>query len=487
MKALITGAGGFIGSFLLKELINKQYEAKALFMPDENADVASELGAEIIRGDLTQPETLKNIAKGVDVVFHLATRVVDWGSPKLFRSIMVDGTQHLLEESKNNASRFIYFSSIAALGLNRDTVGLDEDAKREKTGIPYCDTKIDAENLVADFCRNNNMSYTIIRPANVIGPGSAWVRDVLDTFFRGPFPLVGGGKAPGAFVYVKNLIDGTILAAESEKAAGKTYHFRDDYDITWKEYIETLGSWLGQKPFGSIPFKPAYVLGSFFVFVLTPLGIRPPLTRLAAGITGKNNDVDVSRAKEDLKWQTRIPLNQAMDEIKEWVMANYTPPGVGRFKDFHNRTVFITGGSSGIGLEIARLVVARGAHTALFARDIDKLQKAYEDILSSRRNPFQKIIIIPVDITDADAVNLKTEEALIQIGKPDILINSAGINRADYFENLSYKDFDDVFKTNVYGTRNMTAALLPAIKEKGGHIVNISSAAGLMGMFGYTA
>jgi len=173
MKALITGAGGFIGSFLLEELINKQYEVRALFMPDENADIASGLGAEIVRGDLTQPETLKNIAHGVDVVFHLATRVVDWGSTKLFRSVMVDGTQHLLEESKNNASRFIYFSSMAALGLNRDLVGMNEDAKREKTGIPYCDTKIEAENLVADFCRDNNMSYTIIRPANVIGPGSA--------------------------------------------------------------------------------------------------------------------------------------------------------------------------------------------------------------------------------------------------------------------------------------------------------------------------
>jgi len=299
--------------------------------------------------------------------------------------------------------------------------------------------------------------------------------------------LVAGGKASGAFVYVKNLIDGTILTSESEKAKGKTYHFRDNYDITWKEYIETLGSWVGQKPFGSIPFKPAYVLGSFMEKLLTPFGIRPPMTRLAAGVIGKNNDVDTSRAKEDLKWQTRIPLHQAMDEIKEWVMENYTTPGVGSFKDFHNRTAFITGGSSGIGLEIARMVVSKGAHVALFARDIKKLQNASEDIQSEKRNQFQKIVTISADITDVDSVKKQTEEAINQLGTPDILINSAGINRSNYFENISYNDFDDVYKTNVYGTRNMIAALLPAMKENGGHIVNISSAAGLMGMFGYTA
>ncbi len=323
MKVLITGAGGFIGFHLAKELIERNYAVRGLFMPGENAEHLKKMGAEILRGDLTKPDTIGGIAKDIDIVYHLATRTLDWGTQKQFEEIMVGGTGNMLEESKGNISRFVYFSSIAALGLGRDLVGLNEDAERIKCGIPYCDTKIIAEDLVKNFCGSNGVDCTIIRPANVFGPGSVWVRDILDAFMRGPLPLVSGGKEPGAFVYIKNLVDGTILAGESEKAVGKIFHFRDDYQITWKEYLNTLGSWVEKKTFGSIPFRPAWTMGSFLEKLLTPLGIRPPMTRLAAGVMGKNNDVDSSRSKQELGWESRVPLDQAMKEIEDWVQTDY--------------------------------------------------------------------------------------------------------------------------------------------------------------------
>ncbi len=156
-------------------------------------------------------------------------------------------------------------------------------------------------------------------------------------------------------------------------------------------------------------------------------------------------------------------------------------------KDFYNRTVYITGGSSGIGLGIARLMVSKGAHVALFARNPEKLERVCNEMMNAKPDLSQRITTMPVDITDMKNVSRNMEEAVKQFGKPDILVNCAGIIKADYFENISYEDFDAVMKTNVYGARNMIAALLPAMKEKGGHIVNVSSAAGLMGMFSYTA
>lgn len=323
MKVLITGAGGFIGSHLAKELIERKYAVRGLFVPDESAEHLEKVGAEILRGDLTKPDTLNGIAKGIDTVYHLATRTLDWGTRKQFEEIMVGGTRNMLEESKGNISRFVYFSSVAALGHGRDLVGLNEDAERIKCGIPYCDTKIIAEDLVKNFCGSNGIDYTIIRPANVIGPGSVWVHDVLDAFMRGPLPLINGGKEPCAFVYIKNLVDGTILASESKKAVGKIFHFRDDYQITWKEYLNILGGWVGKTPFGSIPFRSAWIMGSFLEKLLTSLGIRPPMTRLAAGIMGKNNDVDSSRSKRELGWESSVPMSQAMKEIEDWVHADY--------------------------------------------------------------------------------------------------------------------------------------------------------------------
>ncbi len=330
MKALVTGAGGFIGSFLVKALRSKEYEIRGLFLPNEDATESEKLGVEIFRGDLTKPETLDGVADGVDIVFHLATRVLDWGSMEVFRKIMVGGTENLLYESVSKQSsgkvkRFIYFSSIAALGCGRDIGGLDEDAQRLRLGIPYSDTKIDAEDLVRDFCSVNNLEYTIIRPANVFGPGSVWVSDILDAFYRGPLPLINGGKEPGAFVYITNLVDGTILAAESKKANGRVYHFNDNYDITWGKYIETLGSWIGKKPMGNLPFKLAWWLGHLMEILLSPLGIRPTMTRLAAGVMGKNLNVDSSRARKELGWKSEVNLNKAMAEIEKWAKEVYIP------------------------------------------------------------------------------------------------------------------------------------------------------------------
>jgi nucleoside-diphosphate-sugar epimerase len=322
MKALITGAGGFIGAFLLEELVRKGYETRCLFLPQEDATHAKALGSQILRGNLLEPKTLAGIAGGIDVVFHLAAKVSDWGPKKEYEAIMVGGTKNLLEACKG-IKRFVYFSSIAGLGLGRDLVGLDEDAAPIKFGIPYSDTKIDAETFVHSYCKARKIPYTIVRPANVIGPRSPWVRDVIDALLRGPVPLMDGGKAPGAFVYVTNLVDGAILAAESEKAVGKTYHFRDDYDITWGEYINILGSWIGKKTVGNIPFKPAWWLGFGLEMILSPLKVRPPVTRLAASVMGKNLDVDNSRAKQELGWKSRVPLEVAMKEIEKWVREVY--------------------------------------------------------------------------------------------------------------------------------------------------------------------
>jgi nucleoside-diphosphate-sugar epimerase len=488
MKVLITGAGGFIGRFLSEALIKRQVEIRGLFLPDEDSTYAEKIGIEIYRGDITQADTLKGLTGDVHTVYHLAARTSDWGTRKQFEEVMVTGTKNLLAESAGHIKRFVYVSSIAALGFNRDMVGLNEDSPRMETGIPYCDTKIIAEDIVTQYCRENRMEYTIIRPANVIGPGSVWVRETLDAFFRGPVPLVNGGKAPGAFVYVKNLVEGMILAAESEQANGKIYHFRDDYPITWGEYLNTLGSWIGKKTLGSIPYNLAWHLGVLFEKALTPFGVRPPITRLAVGATGKNNDVDCTRARTELAWISQVSQIQAIGEIREWVQQHYQVPEKNKIKDFHNKTVYITGGSSGIGLATAKLLSQKGAHLVLIARDTKKLELARKQVKACRRSNLQQIVALSLDVADVRAVKEKLVPLVDNAGGPDILINSAGILVSDYFENISDQVFDDVMKINVYGVRNMIATLLPYMKAlKKGHIVNLSSSAGLFGVFGYTS
>jgi short-subunit dehydrogenase len=154
---------------------------------------------------------------------------------------------------------------------------------------------------------------------------------------------------------------------------------------------------------------------------------------------------------------------------------------------FSNKLAFITGGSSGIGLATANLLAAQGCNLVLFARGEKMLDDACKTIKTKMDNPSQRVDYLSMDVANNDDVQKKIKIAVEKFGIPDILINSAGIGAGNYFENISYEQFDRLMKINVYGTRNAISAILSFMKQKGGgHIVNLSSVAGHIGMFGYT-
>jgi short-subunit dehydrogenase len=154
---------------------------------------------------------------------------------------------------------------------------------------------------------------------------------------------------------------------------------------------------------------------------------------------------------------------------------------------FEGRLAYITGGSSGIGLAVARELSARGAHIALFARNRENLANACTELESMRRSTAQRIAWMQMNVADDRDVQEKAAAAIARFGVPDLLITSAGAGHADHFENISHDAFDALMKVNVSGTRSVIAALVPEMKKRGGRIVILSSAAGLMGVYGYSS
>lgn len=154
---------------------------------------------------------------------------------------------------------------------------------------------------------------------------------------------------------------------------------------------------------------------------------------------------------------------------------------------FAGKLAFVTGGSSGIGLSTAARLAEKDCRVAIFSRDRAKLDRA-SGIISTRAGAASgDVHAVVMDVSDHRDVQEKIRASVEQLGAPDILINSAGLVSGDYFQNITYKQFDTVVGVNVYGTWNTISAVLPHMKNKGGgHIVNFSSMAGLIGMFGYS-
>lgn len=155
-------------------------------------------------------------------------------------------------------------------------------------------------------------------------------------------------------------------------------------------------------------------------------------------------------------------------------------------KDFRHKTVYVVGGSSGIGLSIAHRMSSEGANIALLARTKEPLELALNQVATCKVSEEQKFYCRQIDVSSNDQVEAVMSEAMSEFGIPDVLINCAGTVCPCCFEDATYQQFDETMKVNLYGARNIISAVLPHMKKQGGHIVNVSSMAGLVGVFGYT-
>jgi 3-dehydrosphinganine reductase len=155
---------------------------------------------------------------------------------------------------------------------------------------------------------------------------------------------------------------------------------------------------------------------------------------------------------------------------------------------FSGKTFLITGGSSGIGLSLAKLAFRQGANVWILARNPDRLKEAVAEIEKERANPQQCSGMIVADVSIEPQVREALEDYLRSQPAPDYLINSAGVAQPGLIAEQPLNAYHWMMDINYFGTVNVTHALLPALMARGsGHIVNISSIAGYIGLIGYGA
>lgn len=319
---LVTGATGFIGRRVVKKLLEQGISVRALVLPGEPIPSDWENSVFTIEGSITDQTSVKEAVSGAGTIIHLAALVGDWGDEKKYRSITVEGSRILFDEAVKNSSIVVLVSSIVVYGDNIHTGSCGEDTPYGRTLGPYSRTKQAQEKLAWKYFRDKKMKLTVVRPANVYGPGSGpWLNDIVNVLESGMPALVGRRNNNAGLVYVDNVADLLILAGSSPVALGRAYNSCDGLDITWHDYLSAIARIIGEKKPTSIPYSLAFFIAPCCetIWKLLRIKKRPPLTREALNLVGSNNLFPTSRALDELGFHSNVSYDRGIAEIEKYL------------------------------------------------------------------------------------------------------------------------------------------------------------------------
>lgn len=289
-RVLVTGATGFIGGRLAERLAFEHGAlVRALVHDWRRAVWISRSGAELIEGDVSREETLRAAVDGCDVIFHC---VGVGGSPEQCWAVNVDGTTNLLRAAETGGvGSIVYLSSVAVHGPVLPS-RVDESTSLVRTGHPYGDSKVAAEEVMTAYVREHRMRTVILRPTYVWGPRSEWYTvEPARMIRRGTWRLVDNGRGSCHAIYVDNLVDAMLLAGQGGPPGVEVYVISDDQPCTWREFYMDYARMIGVQAIPSV--SSARTRLRFFRSADTALGgvqtrleaLRPPgVLRLSSRI-----------------------------------------------------------------------------------------------------------------------------------------------------------------------------------------------------------
>ncbi|MEU2358911.1 NAD-dependent epimerase/dehydratase family protein [Streptomyces misionensis] len=238
-RAFVTGGSGFIGKVLVRRLLEEGHSVGVLVRSEASAAKVSALGAEPVRGELTDPTTWRNGVTGSDVVFHLAAETDVTADRERHELVTVRGTQAAVDAARQaHVPRFVHCGSEAALLAGDPLVDVDETAPlRPDSEAAYCAVKAVAEKIVLD-ANTADFATLSIRPRFVWGPGSFLVEGLAAAAKAGQFAWIGGGRHTTDVTFVENAVEGLMLGWRRGRP-GQAYFVTDRHRVILREFLET--------------------------------------------------------------------------------------------------------------------------------------------------------------------------------------------------------------------------------------------------------
>ena len=322
-KALVTGGGGFLGSRIVRMLLDKGITVRSLQRSD-NPDLIK-LGVEIIRGDISDRDTVINAAEGCDVIFHVAAMAGVWGNYDDYYQCNVTGTKNIIDACQtHNIQKLVYTSSPSIVFAGEDEENINESTPYADHFLTaYQETKAMAEQMVLK-ANSETLSTVALRPHLLWGPGDPHlVPRIIERAKAGRLRLVGKQNNLVDSTYIDNAALAHILAAEAletnSNCAGKTYFISNNEPLPMKELINKILAAAGLSPVTkTISPQLAYTIGMIleFIYKIFKLKDEPIMTRFIAKQLSCAHWYDLTAAKNDLGYQAKVTINEGMERLK---------------------------------------------------------------------------------------------------------------------------------------------------------------------------
>ena len=249
MKILLTGGSGFLGSYVAEKLGQAGHTLRALVRPRSDKKVLSSIGGmEFAPGAIEDPASLSAALAGVDAVVHVAG-IVKARNAAEFSLVNAQGTKNLVQAAleRGGIRRFVYVSSLAAVGPSPDGKPLAEDEEPHPV-TQYGQSKLEGERAVLAVA--DRMPVTVVRPPLIYGPRDKETLAFFTSIKKGVLPMTGDGSNTLSVIYVEDCAAAIARAADSNGApSGRTYFVEDGAIYVWREALSEIESALGRRAF----------------------------------------------------------------------------------------------------------------------------------------------------------------------------------------------------------------------------------------------
>jgi len=333
MDTLITGATGLLGHHLVAALQDRGATVRALVLPNEDASWLEERGVAVYRGDIRVPDTLAAPVRGVDTIFHLAGMMGVWRPMADYYAVNVTGTEHVCRAAlAAGVRRLIHVSSWTVYGMAR------RQPARESFDLapfqePYAMTKTAGDKLVQRLIARDHLPAVIIRPGTFFGPGDRLhFGRMADRLRAGQGIIVGSGRNALPFVYVTDVVQGLLLAADHPNAVGQAYNITNDQPLTQEEFLRAIAEEIGARPpHVHVPYTVLYTaaFAAEQIAALTRTQQQPIVTRLGVKLFGTDNRHSIDKARAELGYTPRVSLRAGIQLAAAWYrqqrMSSTTP------------------------------------------------------------------------------------------------------------------------------------------------------------------